>query len=83
MIFLEFEEAKYKANQEPYNKLLEEVAKSGINPYTWKDIKKFIIFKANSVISEFWTKNVDIEPKEAFEEKLKTVLEPLNHFIET
>ncbi len=79
----DFTEIKYKVNPEPYNRLLSEIAKTGANPYGWKDVKKFICYKAESVIREFYAKNLDIESKEIFEDRLKTVLEPLNHFVET
>ena len=79
----DFTEEKYKAAPEPYNRLLSEVAKTGVNPYTWKEIKKFICYKAEAIIKEFYAKNLDVESKEVFNERLKTVLEPLTHFIET
>jgi len=79
----EFTEEKYKANPEPYNRLLAEIAKTGINPYTWKEIKRLVSYKVETILREFYTKNLDIETKEIFQEKLKSILEPLSHFIET
>ena len=66
-----------------YDKLLEEIAEKGKNPYTWGEIKPLICYKANTVLEDFYTKNMDMESKEAFNKRLKEVLEPLSHFIET
>ena len=47
---IDFNEEKYKTSLESYNKLLVEIAKTGSNPYTWKEIKKFICYKSEAVL---------------------------------
>ncbi len=50
---VDFSEAKYKAGPEPYNALLSEIARTGVDPYSWKEIKRLVCFRSESVRDRF------------------------------